>query len=263
MKTLAFLIIETFDPGAVNPHSSRKHRRLDDNPPDSGGKTRPAGPIPPPSYKESLMKDIESTMHDIDASFDDEDVEIQEGDVTRSLVDGIISIDFSDRVRSLVEKSLDQTLVVKLLGRRIGYTTLRTKIYEIWKPHQAIWLMDIENDYFLVTFKLRSVYLKKNCPDLYPTLERADPVMEQGPVNQSEEPPIVLTVTPNQGDGDVGSFGPWMIAERHPRRNTRDDLCSSLARSISFGTSIHLFDDIWIPALGSLRPHLHFGVDIS
>ncbi|KAK8625818.1 hypothetical protein V6N13_056975 [Hibiscus sabdariffa] len=45
--------------------------------------------------------------------------------------------------------------------------------------------------------------------------------MEQGPVNQSEEPPIVLTVTPNQGDGDVGSFGPWMIAERHPRRNTR------------------------------------------
>ncbi|KAK9018022.1 hypothetical protein V6N11_001012 [Hibiscus sabdariffa] len=152
-------MIETFDPGAVNPHSFRKHRRLDDSLSD-GGDTRPVGPSLPPSYKESLMKDSESTFCDADAFFDDEDVEILEGDVSRSLVDGIISIDFSDRVRSLAEKSLDQTLVVKLLGRRIGYNTLRTKIYEIWKPQQALRLMDIENDYFLVTFKLRSDFLK-------------------------------------------------------------------------------------------------------
>ncbi|KAK8556925.1 hypothetical protein V6N12_003314 [Hibiscus sabdariffa] len=158
-------MIETFDPGAVNPHSSRKHRRLDDSLSD-GGDTRPVGPSLPPSYKESLMKDSESTFCDADAFFDDEDVEILEGDVSRSLVDSIISIDFSDRVRSLAEKSLDQTLVVKLLGHRIGYNTLRTKIYEIWKPQQALRLMDIENDYFLVTFKLRSDFLKIRLPGL-------------------------------------------------------------------------------------------------
>ncbi|KAK8704164.1 hypothetical protein V6N13_047796 [Hibiscus sabdariffa] len=70
-------MIETFDPGAVNPHSSRKHRRLDDSLSD-GGDTRPVGPSLPPSYKESLMKDSESTFCDADAFFDDEDVEILE-----------------------------------------------------------------------------------------------------------------------------------------------------------------------------------------
>ncbi|KAK8607451.1 hypothetical protein V6N13_053186 [Hibiscus sabdariffa] len=42
-------MIETFDPGVVNPRSSRKHRRLDDNPSDGGGESHPVGPIPPPS----------------------------------------------------------------------------------------------------------------------------------------------------------------------------------------------------------------------
>ncbi|KAK8478310.1 hypothetical protein V6N11_014343 [Hibiscus sabdariffa] len=126
-------MIETFDPGVVSSRNSRKHRRLDDDPPDSG-KIRPTGTIPPPSYKDSLMEDNVAAIHDADEVFDEEDIGIQEGDVIRSLVDGIISIDFSNCVQSSAEKSLDQTLVVKLLGRRIGYTTLRTKIYEIWKP---------------------------------------------------------------------------------------------------------------------------------
>ncbi|KAK8996285.1 hypothetical protein V6N11_076525 [Hibiscus sabdariffa] len=200
-------MIETFDPGVVNPRSSRKHRRLDDNPSDGGGESHPVGPIPPPSYKESLMKDTELTMHDANEIFDDEDVEILEGDVTRSRVDGIISIDFFDRVRSLAEKSMDQTLVVKLLGRWIGYTTLRTKIYEIWKPLQALRLMDIDNlqpllnraavvvrildihptsDTVICFHCGRYGHVQETCPDLSPTLVRADPAMEQGPVNQSE-----------------------------------------------------------------------------
>ncbi|KAK9020937.1 hypothetical protein V6N11_010949 [Hibiscus sabdariffa] len=109
------------------------------------------------------MKDKSSSDHGFVDFFDDEDIDIQEGDVTRSLVDGLLSIEFSQRVQSLAEKSLDQTLVIKLLGRRIGYTTLRTKIYELWKPKQAIRLirlMDIENDYFLVSFHARSDYLQ-------------------------------------------------------------------------------------------------------
>ncbi|KAK9035891.1 hypothetical protein V6N11_077915 [Hibiscus sabdariffa] len=111
------------DFGADNPRNPRKHRRLDDDPPDgSGGPTsdtdRPAMSVlhQTPSYKESLMKDsMNGDQADMDF-YDDEDIDIQDGDVTRSLIDGLISIEFSDRVQSLAEKSLDQTLVVKLLG---------------------------------------------------------------------------------------------------------------------------------------------------
>ncbi|KAK9046574.1 hypothetical protein V6N11_052459 [Hibiscus sabdariffa] len=111
-------MVETLDPDIFS-HNSRKHRRLDDDPPDDG-EIRPASAIPPPSYKDSLMKDNVAAIHTVDEIFDDEEIEIQEGDVIRSLVDGIISL--------------------------ISRTAIR--------------LMDIENDYFLVTFKLRSDYLK-------------------------------------------------------------------------------------------------------
>ncbi|KAK8583544.1 hypothetical protein V6N12_067811 [Hibiscus sabdariffa] len=56
--------------------------------------------------------------------FDRDDIESIEGDVVCSTVDGLISIEFSERVQDLAVKSLDHTIVVKLLGRRIGYNTL-------------------------------------------------------------------------------------------------------------------------------------------
>ncbi|KAK9005857.1 hypothetical protein V6N11_043277 [Hibiscus sabdariffa] len=70
------------------------------------------------------VKDTKDGMHNSEETFDDDDIEIQEGEVTCTFLDGIISITFSDRIQSLTERSFDETLVVKLLGRRIGYTTL-------------------------------------------------------------------------------------------------------------------------------------------
>ncbi|KAK8691467.1 hypothetical protein V6N13_074977 [Hibiscus sabdariffa] len=71
-------MVETLDPDIFS-HNSRKHRRLDDDPPDDG-EIRPASAIPPPSYKDSLMKDNVAAIHTVDEIFDDEEIEIQEGD---------------------------------------------------------------------------------------------------------------------------------------------------------------------------------------
>ncbi|KAK8496074.1 hypothetical protein V6N11_034113 [Hibiscus sabdariffa] len=105
------------------------------------------------------MKDFVTVPDKADEIIDEEDIEIEEGDVVCSVLDGLISIDFSERILTLAVKSLDQTMVVKLLGRRIGYTTLRNKIYELWKLSQSIKLMNIDNDYFLVTFGTKLDYL--------------------------------------------------------------------------------------------------------
>ncbi|KAL4369386.1 hypothetical protein GQ457_05G024870 [Hibiscus cannabinus] len=113
----------------------------------------------PLSYKDTLLGD-QNGVNPTDADFlDEEDIDLLDGDVTRGMEDGLVTIDFSDRVHALAVKSLDQTIVIKILGRRIGYTTLRNKLYEIWKPSQAFKLMDIENDYFLVMFRSRTNYL--------------------------------------------------------------------------------------------------------
>ncbi|XP_039015150.1 uncharacterized protein LOC120145367 [Hibiscus syriacus] len=55
---------------------------------------------------------------------------------------------------------MDLTLVVKVLGRRVGYNTLYNCIYGIWKPSFPLKLIDIENDYFLVKFNNYGDYLK-------------------------------------------------------------------------------------------------------
>ncbi|KAK8494404.1 hypothetical protein V6N12_002353 [Hibiscus sabdariffa] len=60
---------------------------------------------------------------------------------------------------TLLGDCLKQTIVIKILGRRIGYATIRNKLYEAWKPAQDFKLMDIENDYFLVTFRSHAHYL--------------------------------------------------------------------------------------------------------
>ncbi|KAK8569003.1 hypothetical protein V6N12_007536 [Hibiscus sabdariffa] len=111
-----------------------------------------------PSYKEKLTGHSRLPTKD-EENFDEDEIEILEGNVSKTVVDGIIRIDFSDRVRNLAIKSFDQTVVVKLLRRRIGYNTLRSKLYNLWKSAQAFRLMDIKNDYFLVTFRSRTNYL--------------------------------------------------------------------------------------------------------
>ncbi|KAK8494133.1 hypothetical protein V6N12_009730 [Hibiscus sabdariffa] len=111
-------------------------------------------------YKDTLMAAESSHNPAADAFVIEDEVVLADGDVTRSTVDGLISIVFSERVQALAAKNLDLTVVVKLLGRRIGYNTLRTRLLGLWKPTKAFWLMDIENEYFLVMFKSRVDYTK-------------------------------------------------------------------------------------------------------
>ncbi|XP_039029072.1 uncharacterized protein LOC120163145 [Hibiscus syriacus] len=91
---------------------------------------------------------------------EDDDFDLLEDDIRIGERDEIPFIDFSDRAQYLAIKSMDFTLVVKVLGCRVGYNTLHNRIYNIWKPSHPIKLIDIENDYFLVKFSCKQDYLK-------------------------------------------------------------------------------------------------------
>ncbi|MBA0647784.1 hypothetical protein Goklo_015602 [Gossypium klotzschianum] len=45
------------------------------------------------------------------------------------------------------------TVVVKLLGKNIGFNTLLNKVSSLWKPWGRFQLMDLENDFYLVHFQ--------------------------------------------------------------------------------------------------------------
>ncbi|PPS09996.1 hypothetical protein GOBAR_AA10655 [Gossypium barbadense] len=84
---------------------------------------------------------------------DDDDLELLEEDIMSSSVNGIPEIDFSNRVNQLLIKDMKLAIVIKLLGKNIGYATLQNKIHSLWKLILPFPLMDIENGYYLTTFQ--------------------------------------------------------------------------------------------------------------
>ncbi|MBA0876938.1 hypothetical protein Goshw_020980 [Gossypium schwendimanii] len=52
------------------------------------------------------------------------------------------------------------TVVIKLLGRNIGFLSLQDKISNLWRPSMSFHLMDIENGYFLFKFHSKEDYDK-------------------------------------------------------------------------------------------------------
>ncbi|KAL4369394.1 hypothetical protein GQ457_05G014800 [Hibiscus cannabinus] len=60
------------------------------------------------------------------------------------------TIRFSTRVHDQVDLAIRNVVIVRLLGRNIGYQTLLNRIHVLWKPSGELQLIDLENNYFLV-----------------------------------------------------------------------------------------------------------------
>lgn len=60
--------------------------------------------------------------------YEEEDFDLSKSDVVRSIIDGIPSINFSDRVNQILIKDMAHTVVIKLLERNIGYSALYNKV---------------------------------------------------------------------------------------------------------------------------------------
>ena len=100
--------------------------------------------LPVMSFRDSLMKDeMNEGVDDLDIA--DEDVIIE--------TDGCIpSIVFSQKMQEQLVRPWKNTMIVKLLGRSIGYRSLCTKLESLWRVERGFTVIDLENDYYLVRF---------------------------------------------------------------------------------------------------------------
>lgn len=48
------------------------------------------------------------------------------------------------------------TLVIKLLGKNIGYMVMKDRLKRLWKPQGGFDILDVDNGYFMVTFDMQS-----------------------------------------------------------------------------------------------------------
>ncbi|KAH1045829.1 hypothetical protein J1N35_036613 [Gossypium stocksii] len=83
-----------------------------------------------------------------------EDIDFLEGDIQKTFVNGVPSITFSDRIHQILFQGMENTMILKLLGRNIGFSVLQNKIYNMWKPSASLHMMDTENGYSYSNFRI-------------------------------------------------------------------------------------------------------------
>ncbi|KAH9743054.1 DUF4283 domain-containing protein [Citrus sinensis] len=103
------------------------------------------------SYKETLVNSSRAMETGYDGGAGD--WEFEEGDVTEYKDGPMPSITFSDRVHEKLCEPWQNSVIVKLLGRTIGYRTLCTRLNAMWKTTMTYSVIDLENNYFLVRFR--------------------------------------------------------------------------------------------------------------
>ena len=103
------------------------------------------------SFKDKLMQ---STLaREVDLNGDTVDIEMGEDDVEIRLDGTIPSISFLKKVQDQLTKPWQRSVVVKLLGRYIGYNTFMSMLETMWSDSKGFSVIDLEKDYFLVKFQ--------------------------------------------------------------------------------------------------------------
>ncbi|GMI75472.1 hypothetical protein HRI_001216500 [Hibiscus trionum] len=88
----------------------------------------------------------------------DLDVDLEADDVVIGSVGEVPEIKFSERVHRIIDDKLAKSLVVRLLGRSIGYRALHNRVHMMWKSVGEISIVDLDNEYFLARFAMESDY---------------------------------------------------------------------------------------------------------
>ncbi|PPD89200.1 hypothetical protein GOBAR_DD13844 [Gossypium barbadense] len=109
------------------------------------------------SWKDTLMANLHLNDEQWTLSSDDEfsvldndDIEVLDSDVHVSYDGPYLEISFSKRVHDLFDKSMANVVIIKPLGRSIGYRTLDGRLKSLWNLQGDFKLVDLDNDYFIV-----------------------------------------------------------------------------------------------------------------
>ncbi|KAH1031670.1 hypothetical protein J1N35_043844 [Gossypium stocksii] len=126
----------------------------EDDPPDVGDMEVDEGRAKVVSFKDKLLGWVSNDNQKED--FDEDKFELIKRDVITGLEDGIPDIKFSERVHTWIQRSMAKTVIIKLLGWKIRFNNLVSKLNSMWKLNSSFQLMDLES----LNFKQRRIMRK-------------------------------------------------------------------------------------------------------
>ncbi|KAJ8751290.1 hypothetical protein K2173_016471 [Erythroxylum novogranatense] len=111
-----------------------------------------------------LAPTIEDTTEASGTWLEDEPITIEADDIrliSSELGGGIL---LSQQLKSKPDQQWSHTVVVKLLGRRVGYRVLSTRLRSLWQPKGPLKIVDMDHDVFLVKFLEEEDFLHRWFP---------------------------------------------------------------------------------------------------
>ncbi|KAL4348355.1 hypothetical protein GQ457_17G006980 [Hibiscus cannabinus] len=129
------------------------------------GSQRPEGLTP--SFKDKLIG--MNNSQNGGSAIKELDVEVKEEDVCFGDGSELPEIWFSDRPHDAIDAKLAKSMIVRLLGRPIGYRELWNCIHALWNPVGEISLIDLDNEYYLVWFAIEDDFHKLYSEEDHPS----------------------------------------------------------------------------------------------
>ncbi|KAJ4823028.1 hypothetical protein Tsubulata_009238 [Turnera subulata] len=104
------------------------------------------------SYREKLTMGSDD-HHGNEQWEEDDESEYEDGDIVVYDEPGGTVVELSETFKSRLAKLWRLAVIVKLLGRPIGYRVLKDKIESMWRPKGAYKIVDLANNFYIVRFK--------------------------------------------------------------------------------------------------------------
>ncbi|KAJ4839342.1 hypothetical protein Tsubulata_048483 [Turnera subulata] len=113
-----------------------------------------------PSFHDILAEQCAGDEWGVPEQEMEPEVEVHDGEI--SYVSGKygLAVKLSESFKERLEKRWDYTVVVKLLGRIVGYHTLCGRLQTLWKPSRPMKVVDLEEDFFLVRLNCEEDYYR-------------------------------------------------------------------------------------------------------
>lgn len=110
------------------------------------------------SYKERLIGEIPGAYEEAFRFKASMDTEVESDDESLDLVAGVVAVNLSGARKVSMWVQWTNALIVKVVGKMVGYQFLSSHIMSLWKPCGRMDCVDLEKDFFLIRFSLKEDY---------------------------------------------------------------------------------------------------------
>ena len=112
------------------------------------------------SFKERLIDEILGTYEEAFNFENGMETEVEFDDESSDLATGIVAVNLSRARKANIRAQWTNALIVKVVGKMVGYQFLSSCIISLWKPIGRLVCVDLEKDFFLVRFSQKEDYKK-------------------------------------------------------------------------------------------------------